>query len=63
LKSRDTLRVAVLGGVDQIDLDGMMEIDLEAQHRDGHEPAAALTTMADSLPPARESWRQSWGSG
>jgi chemotaxis protein MotA len=46
----DTLRVAVSGGVDQMDLDGMMEIDLEVQHREGHEPAAALTTMADSLP-------------
>jgi chemotaxis protein MotA len=46
----DTLRVAVSGGVDQMDLDGMMEIDLEVQHREGHEPTATLTTMADSLP-------------
>jgi chemotaxis protein MotA len=46
----DTLRVAVSGGVDQMDVDGMMEIDLEVHHREGHEPTAALTTMADSLP-------------
>jgi chemotaxis protein MotA len=41
----DTLRVAVSCGVDQIDIDEM-EIDLEVQHREGHEPCAALTTMA-----------------
>jgi chemotaxis protein MotA len=46
----DTLRVAVSGGVDQMDIDGMMEIDLEVHHREGHEPTAALTTMADALP-------------
>ncbi len=46
----DTLRVALTGGVEPMDVDTMMEIDLETHHREGHEPAAALTTMADSLP-------------
>lgn len=46
----DTLRVAVSGGLDPLDLDAMMEIDLEVHHREGAEPVAALTSMADSLP-------------
>ena len=46
----DTLRMAVSGGVDPMDIDQMMEVDLEVHHRESGEPVAALTTMADSLP-------------
>jgi chemotaxis protein MotA len=46
----DTLRMAVSGGVEAMDIDSMMEVDLEVHHRESHEPVAALTTMADSLP-------------
>ena len=46
----DTLRMAVSGGVDPMDIDQMMEVDLEVHHRESAEPVAALTTMADSLP-------------
>jgi len=46
----DTLRTAVSGGVDPMDIDQMMEVDLEVHHREAHEPVAALSTMADSLP-------------
>jgi chemotaxis protein MotA len=46
----DTLRTALAGGVDPMDIDQMMEIDLEVHHREAHEPVAALSTMADSLP-------------
>lgn len=46
----DTLRVAVSGTVDPMDVDTMMEIDMESHHKEAHEPAAALTTMADALP-------------
>ena len=46
----DTLRTAVSGGVDPLDLDQMMEVDLEVHHREASEPAIALNTMADSLP-------------
>lgn len=46
----DTLRTAVTGGVDPMDLDMIMEVDLEVHHREAQEPVAALTTMADSLP-------------
>jgi chemotaxis protein MotA len=46
----DTLRMAVSGGVDPMDLDQMMEADLEVHHRESAEPVTALATMADSLP-------------
>jgi len=46
----DTLRMAVSGGVDPLEIDQMMEVDLEVHHRESQEPIAALTTMADSLP-------------
>jgi chemotaxis protein MotA len=46
----DTLRMAVSGGVEPMDIDQMMEVDLEVHHREAAEPVAALTTMADSLP-------------
>ena len=46
----DTLRTSVSGGVEAIDIDTMMEIDLEVHHKEMAEPVAALSTMADSLP-------------
>lgn len=46
----DTLRMAVSGGVDVMDIDTMMEVDLEVHHKETHDPVAALTTMADALP-------------
>jgi len=46
----DTLRMAVSGGVDPMDIDQMMEVDLEVHHREAAEPVTALGTMADSLP-------------
>jgi len=46
----DTMRMAVTGGVDPFDLDQMMDLDMEVQHRGAHQPISALTTVADSLP-------------
>jgi len=46
----DTLRMAVSGGVEPMDIDQMMEVDLEVHHRESAEPIAALSTMADALP-------------
>jgi chemotaxis protein MotA len=46
----DTLRTSLSGGVDPMDIDTIMEVDLEAHHREAHEPVAAISTMADSLP-------------
>lgn len=46
----DTLRMAVSGGVEPLEIDQMMEVDLEVHHRESAEPITALNTMADSLP-------------
>ena len=46
----DTIRTAVSGGVDPLDIDQMMETDLEVHEREAHEPVAAVSTMADALP-------------
>ena len=46
----DTMRMAVTGGIDPFDLDQMMDLDMEVQHRCAHQPISALTTVADSLP-------------
>ena len=46
----DTLRMAVSGGVDPLDIDQVMEVDLEVHHQESHEPISAVSTMADSLP-------------
>jgi chemotaxis protein MotA len=46
----DTLRTTVTGGVDPLEIDSMMEVDLEVHHRETSEPIAALSTMADALP-------------
>jgi chemotaxis protein MotA len=46
----DTLRVAIIGGVEPFDMDQMMELDMEVHHHDAMEPVGALTTVADALP-------------
>lgn len=46
----DTLRMAVSGGVDPMEIDTMMETDLEVHHRESAKPITALNTMADALP-------------
>ncbi len=46
----DTLRVAVSAGASPHDLDQLMELDMEVHHHEAGKPAAALTTVADSLP-------------
>jgi chemotaxis protein MotA len=46
----DTLRMFISAGADPFDLDQMMELDMEVHHREAHQPTAALSSMADSLP-------------
>jgi len=46
----DTLRMAISGGIDAMDIDQMMEVDLEVHHKESQEPIHALTSMADALP-------------
>jgi len=42
--------MAVSGGVEAMEIDQMMEVDMEVHHREAQEPVSALSTMADSLP-------------
>lgn len=46
----DTMRMAIIGGSAPFDLDQMMELDMEVHHAGEAQSAAALSTMADSLP-------------
>jgi chemotaxis protein MotA len=46
----DTLRMAITGGVEPLDMDQMMELDMEVHHHGATAPVASLSTMADSLP-------------
>jgi chemotaxis protein MotA len=46
----DTMRMAITGGATPHDLDQMMELDMDVHHAGATQPAAALTTVADSLP-------------
>jgi chemotaxis protein MotA len=46
----DTLRMAITGNVDPFDVDQMMELDMEVQHKASHDSIGALTTMAESMP-------------
>jgi chemotaxis protein MotA len=46
----DTMRTLLAGGVEVHDIDQIMETDLEVLHKQAMLPAAALSTMADSLP-------------
>ena len=46
----DSLRMLVIGATAPHELDRLMDIDIEVQRRGHHQPVAALSTMADSLP-------------
>jgi chemotaxis protein MotA len=46
----DTIRMSIVGEIDPFDLDQMIEMDMEIEHKAANEPVAALSTMADSLP-------------
>ncbi|HUI77959.1 MAG TPA: flagellar motor stator protein MotA [Bryobacteraceae bacterium] len=46
----DTFRVMMIGGMDPLDLDQMLESDIDTHHQEAGEPVSALSTMADSLP-------------
>lgn len=46
----DTLRLAISNYAEPFDVDQMLDLDMEVQHRSATEPAGALTDMADALP-------------
>lgn len=46
----DTVRMAAGGGVEPLDVDQMMELDMDVHHQDTSQPIASLSTVADALP-------------
>ncbi len=46
----DSLRLLVLGAGTANDLDHLMDLDIDIQHRGRHEPVRALSSVADALP-------------
>lgn len=46
----DTIRMASTGGLEPLDVDQMMELDMDTHHHDKGLPIASLSTVADSLP-------------
>lgn len=46
----DTLRMAITGGIDPFDMDQMMELDMQVQRHEMHQPINALSTVADAMP-------------
>jgi chemotaxis protein MotA len=46
----DSLRLLVLGAGTANDLDHLMDLDIDVQHRGRHEPVRALSGVADALP-------------
>jgi chemotaxis protein MotA len=46
----DTMRMAITGGVDPLDMDQMMELDMDVCHNEATQPVSALATVADALP-------------
>ena len=46
----DTMRMAIMGGVEPFDVDQMIEADLDVHEHEADLPVTALSTMADSLP-------------
>ncbi len=46
----DTLRMAIMGGVEPFDVDQMIEADMEVHAHEASLPVTALSTVADSLP-------------
>jgi chemotaxis protein MotA len=46
----DTVRLIIMGGVPEHDLDAMMDLDLETHHNEQLLPSTALARVGDSLP-------------
>ncbi len=46
----DTMRMALMGGVEVFDVDQMMEADIEVHSHEHEQSVGALSTVADSLP-------------
>src|SRR5262249_23166273 len=46
----DSIRMAAGGGVEPLDMDQMMDLDMEVHHHNAAQPIGALSSTADSLP-------------
>jgi chemotaxis protein MotA len=46
----DTMRLIIMGGIPEHDLDSMLDLDLEIHHRDSEEPSSQLNRIGDALP-------------
>ncbi len=46
----DTMRMALIGGVEPFDVDQMVEVDMDVHSHELEQSVAALSTVADSLP-------------
>jgi len=46
----DTMRLIIMGGVPEHDLEAMMDLDLETHHHEKSKPSSSLSMVADSLP-------------
>jgi chemotaxis protein MotA len=47
---QDYLRLIVSGDMDQFQLEALMDLEIETHHRDGEEPAQAMSKVSDALP-------------
>jgi chemotaxis protein MotA len=46
----DTMRLIVMGGISEHDLDAMMDLDLDTHHEESSRPSSSLSRIADALP-------------
>jgi len=46
----DTMRLIIMGGVPEHDLDSMLDMDLESHHEENAKPSSSLAKIGDSLP-------------
>ncbi len=46
----DTMRLIIMGGVPELDLDTMLDLDLDTHHEEISKPSTALARVADCLP-------------
>jgi len=46
----DTMRLIIMGGIPEYDLEAMMDMDLETHHNEELQAASTLQTVGDSLP-------------
>jgi len=46
----DTMRLIIMGGIPEHDLDSMLDLDLETHHTESNKPASVMARIGDALP-------------